>query len=225
MKRSDLWDDPAVNGNLRSGFTASQTFSGREQVGFQGLGAFAAANRPAVESLLKKSIPYLILAFLICVALARGLSLISSHTRMEDALRQATELTSTIALVALEDETALFDPENAAAADDRLQALSAAHTLLSDEQWGAIALDRLLREIEIWQKPTHPNILRLYGYFHDEKRVYLVMEYAPKGELFGRVVCVYEPVQTKSFLHGRTEAARTMTAEAAHFVRPGTSPQ
>ena len=44
-------------------------------------------------------------------------------------------------------------------------------------------------------------------------------------ELFGRVVCVYEPVQTKSFLHGRTEAARTMTAEAAHFVRPGTSPQ
>ncbi|WP_152534495.1 hypothetical protein [Martelella sp. AD-3] len=125
MKRSDLWDDPAVNGNLRSGFTASQTLSGREQAGFQGLGAFAAANRPAVESLLKKSIPYLILAFLICVALARGLSLISSHTRMEDALRQATELTSTIALVALEDETALFDPENAAAADDRLQALSA----------------------------------------------------------------------------------------------------
>ena len=38
-------------------------------------------------------------------------------------------------------------------------------------------------------------------------------------ELFGRVVCVYEPVQTKSFLHGRTEAARTMTVEAAHFVR------
>ena len=37
-------------------------------------------------------------------------------------------------------------------------------------------------------------------------------------ELFGRVVCVYEPVQTKSFLHGRTEAARTMTVEAAHFV-------
>tara|TARA_B100000795_G_scaffold241710_1_gene204595 strand:+ start:1527 stop:2012 length:486 start_codon:yes stop_codon:yes gene_type:complete len=42
-------------------------------------------------------------------------------------------------------------------------------------------------------------------------------------ELFGRVVCVYEPVQTKSFLHGRTEAARTMTVEAAHFVRTQTS--
>lgn len=42
--------------------------------------------------------------------------------------------------------------------------------------------------------------------------------------LFGRVVNVYEPVQTKGFLHGRTEAARTMTAEAAHFVRTWSSP-
>ncbi len=125
MKRSDLWDEPAVNGNLRSGFTASQTLSGREQAGFQGLGAFAAANRPAVERVLKRSIPYLIIAFLICVALARGLSMISSHTRMEDAVRHTTELTSAMAVAALEDETALFLPENAAAADDRLQALAA----------------------------------------------------------------------------------------------------
>jgi serine/threonine protein kinase len=30
----------------------------------------------------------------------------------------------------------------------------------------------------------HPNILRLYGYFHDETRVYLILEYAAKGELY-----------------------------------------
>ena len=30
----------------------------------------------------------------------------------------------------------------------------------------------------------HPNILRLYGYFHDTTRVYLILEYAPKGELY-----------------------------------------
>lgn len=30
----------------------------------------------------------------------------------------------------------------------------------------------------------HKNILRLYGYFYDEKRVYLILEYAPKGELY-----------------------------------------
>ena len=30
----------------------------------------------------------------------------------------------------------------------------------------------------------HSNILRLYGYFYDETRVYLILEYAPKGELY-----------------------------------------
>ncbi|KAA8525217.1 hypothetical protein F0562_006919 [Nyssa sinensis] len=29
-----------------------------------------------------------------------------------------------------------------------------------------------------------PNILRLYGYFYDQKRVYLILEYAAKGELY-----------------------------------------
>jgi carnitine O-acetyltransferase len=37
--------------------------------------------------------------------------------------------------------------------------------------------------------------------------------------LYGQVVCAYEPVQTKAFLHGRTEAARTMTSAAVRFVR------
>lgn len=30
----------------------------------------------------------------------------------------------------------------------------------------------------------HPNILRLYNYFHDARRVYLILEYAPRGELY-----------------------------------------
>jgi aurora kinase A len=30
----------------------------------------------------------------------------------------------------------------------------------------------------------HPNILRMYGYFHDDSRVYMILEFAPKGELF-----------------------------------------
>jgi aurora kinase, other len=40
------------------------------------------------------------------------------------------------------------------------------------------------REIEIQQNLRHPNILRLYAYFHDTKRIFLVLEYAIKGELF-----------------------------------------
>jgi aurora kinase, other len=30
----------------------------------------------------------------------------------------------------------------------------------------------------------HENILRLYGYFYDAKRVYLILEYAAQGELY-----------------------------------------
>lgn len=35
--------------------------------------------------------------------------------------------------------------------------------------------------------------------------------------LYGKIVCTYEPVLTKSFYHGRTEAQRSATPEAAHF--------
>ena len=31
------------------------------------------------------------------------------------------------------------------------------------------------------------NILRMYGYFHDEKRVYIILEFAPGGELYKRL--------------------------------------
>ena len=30
----------------------------------------------------------------------------------------------------------------------------------------------------------HPNILRLFGFFYDDTRVYLILEYAPQGELY-----------------------------------------
>lgn len=30
----------------------------------------------------------------------------------------------------------------------------------------------------------HRNILRLFGYFYDEKRIYLILEFAPGGELY-----------------------------------------
>ena len=43
---------------------------------------------------------------------------------------------------------------------------------------------QLRREIEIQSHLRHPNILRLYGYFYDAKRVYLILEYASQGELY-----------------------------------------
>lgn len=43
---------------------------------------------------------------------------------------------------------------------------------------------QLRREIEIQAHLRHPHILRLYGYFHDETRVYLILEYAARGEMY-----------------------------------------
>ena len=37
--------------------------------------------------------------------------------------------------------------------------------------------------------------------------------------LYGRVECTYEPAMTKIFLHGRTEAIRSVTPESTEFVR------
>merc|ERR1711865_734698 len=43
---------------------------------------------------------------------------------------------------------------------------------------------QLRREIEIQSHLRHANILRLYGYFYDATRVYLILEFAAKGELY-----------------------------------------
>ncbi|XLU41762.1 hypothetical protein S245_036576 [Arachis hypogaea] len=40
------------------------------------------------------------------------------------------------------------------------------------------------REMEIQSNLHHPNILRLYGWFHDAERVFLILEYAHNGELY-----------------------------------------
>ena len=42
--------------------------------------------------------------------------------------------------------------------------------------------------------------------------------------LYGKIVCAYEPVLTKAFLHGRTEAMRPATMEAKHFCETFCSP-
>jgi len=40
------------------------------------------------------------------------------------------------------------------------------------------------REIEIQTHLDHPNILKLLTYFWDEKKIYLILEFAQEGELF-----------------------------------------
>jgi len=43
------------------------------------------------------------------------------------------------------------------------------------------------RELEIQSHLKHPNILRMYGWFHDESRIYIILEYACYGELYKKL--------------------------------------
>lgn len=49
---------------------------------------------------------------------------------------------------------------------------------------------QLRREIEIQSHLRHKNILRMFGYFYDEKRIYLILEFAPQGELYKKLMKV-----------------------------------
>ena len=47
---------------------------------------------------------------------------------------------------------------------------------------------QLLKEISILRSLDHPNIIRVYEFFEDFKRLYLVMEYCGGGELFTQIL-------------------------------------
>jgi serine/threonine protein kinase len=44
--------------------------------------------------------------------------------------------------------------------------------------------EQLQRECEIQYRLRHDNVLRLHGYFQDDAHIYMVLEHAPKGELY-----------------------------------------
>ena len=43
------------------------------------------------------------------------------------------------------------------------------------------------REIVIQSTLDHPNLLKLYGYFWDTHHIYLILEYAPRGQLYHHI--------------------------------------
>nr|GEX95411.1 serine/threonine-protein kinase Aurora-3 [Tanacetum cinerariifolium] len=46
---------------------------------------------------------------------------------------------------------------------------------------------QLKREMTIQTSLLHPHVLRLYGWFHDAERIFLILEYALGGELYGEL--------------------------------------
>lgn len=70
------------------------------------------------------------------------------------------------------------------------------------------------REIEIQSHLRHPNILRLYGYFHDTCRIYLILEYAPKGALYKEL----QNAPNKRFDEKRTAGYVLSLADALSYL-------
>jgi len=46
---------------------------------------------------------------------------------------------------------------------------------------------QLRREIEIQTNLDHPHILKMYDYFYDDKKIYLILEYACNGEIYKKL--------------------------------------
>lgn len=78
-------------------------------------------------------------------------------------------------------------------------------------------------EIEIQMQLRHPNILRMFGYFYDDGYVYLILEYAQKGDLFNvihegleeKIVAKYffQVCRALSFMHHKNTIHRDIKPE------------
>ena len=70
------------------------------------------------------------------------------------------------------------------ARERRTKAVVALKVLFKKQILRASYACQIRRELEIQSRLRHPNVLRLYGFFWDSRRVCLVLEYAAGGELY-----------------------------------------
>ena len=84
---------------------------------------------------------------------------------------------------------------------------------------------QLRREIEIQSHLRHPNILRLYGYFYDTNRVYLILEYAAKGELYKELQKAKRFGEKRSATYIASLARALMYCHQKHVIHRDIKPE
>jgi len=100
------------------------------------------------------------------------------------------------------------------AREKRSQYIVALKVLFKSQLQKSQVEHQLRREIEIQSHLRHPNILRLFGYFYDDTRVYLILEFAARGE-------VYKALQKQPrqrFDEPRTAKYISQLAEALQYM-------
>jgi aurora kinase len=84
---------------------------------------------------------------------------------------------------------------------------------------------QLRREVEIQSHLRHPNILRLFGYFHDRERVFLILEYAAKGELYKELQRSGRFSEPKAATHVAALAGALAYCHAKHVFHRDIKPE
>ena len=84
---------------------------------------------------------------------------------------------------------------------------------------------QLRREIEIQSHLRHPNILRLYGYFYDNTRVFLILEYAALGELYKELQRAKRFSERKSATYIASLARALIYCHKKHVIHRDIKPE
>ena len=84
---------------------------------------------------------------------------------------------------------------------------------------------QLRREIEIQSHLRHSNVLRLYGYFYDKTRVYLILEYAPRGELYKELQSCKKFSEERSATYIRDLSKTLSYCHSKHVIHRDIKPE
>lgn len=100
--------------------------------------------------------------------------------------------------------------------------------IISKSQCTSQEEERLIRrELEVHQNLAHKNILKLLSWFHDEQKIYLVLEYAAGGNLYSKLEKQpkgrFDEHATAQYIAQMTEALRYMHAK--HIMHRDIKPE